>query len=113
MLEEARKRGIVEGLSNLYDEYWSNPETADARLLPYLEGDYWIGEAENIIKVRVRCLGVRLVWGHACWCGDDVDGGVLFLVNSAGFWCCCEPFLWSCASNDCFFWTLINLVFFM
>lgn len=56
MLEEARKRGIVEELSNLYDEYWSNPETADARLLPYLEGDYWIGEAENIIKVRVRSL---------------------------------------------------------
>lgn len=51
MLEEARKRGIVEGLTNLYDEYWSNPETADACALPYLEGDYWIGEAENIIKV--------------------------------------------------------------
>lgn len=52
MLEEARKRGVVEGLTNLFDEYWSNPETADACLLPYLEGDYWIGEAENIIKVR-------------------------------------------------------------
>ncbi|CAN0134288.1 unnamed protein product [Ectocarpus sp. 4 AP-2014] len=50
MLEEAKRRGIVEGLTNLFDEYWSNPETADARKLPYLEGDYWIGEAENIIK---------------------------------------------------------------
>ncbi|CAN0308677.1 unnamed protein product [Ectocarpus sp. 12 AP-2014] len=50
MLEEAKKRGIVEGLTNLFDEYWSNPEAADARKLPYLEGDYWIGEAENIIK---------------------------------------------------------------
>lgn len=54
MLEEAKKRGIVEGLTNLFDEYWSNPETADAGALPYLEGDYWIGEAENIIKVRWR-----------------------------------------------------------
>lgn len=53
MLEEAKKRGIVEGLTNLFDEYWSNPETADARQLPYLEGDYWIGEAENIIKVGI------------------------------------------------------------
>lgn len=54
MLEEAQKRGIVEGLTNLFDEYWSNPETADARQLPYLEGDYWIGEAENIIKVGIN-----------------------------------------------------------
>lgn len=51
MLEEARRRGIVEGLTNLYDEYWSEPALADACSLPYLEGDYWIGEAENIIKV--------------------------------------------------------------
>lgn len=60
MLEEAKKRGIVEGLSNLYDEYWPNPETADARLLPYLEGDYWIGEAENIIKVCACLSFVRV-----------------------------------------------------
>lgn len=56
MLEEARKRGIVEGLSNLFDEYWSNPAAADACALPYLEGDYWIGEAENIIKVELRLV---------------------------------------------------------
>lgn len=54
MLEEAKKRGIVHGLSNLFDEYWSDPTTADACSLPYLEGDYWIGEAENIIKVDTK-----------------------------------------------------------
>lgn len=71
MLEEARKRGIVEGLTNLYDEYWSNPETADACALPYLEGDYWIGEAENIIKVPTipttlaarSCTALGWGWG--------------------------------------------------
>lgn len=61
MLEEAKKRGIVEGLTNLFDEYWSNPETADACSLPYLEGDYWIGEAENIIKVRKTWIVCRVL----------------------------------------------------
>ncbi|CAN0443515.1 unnamed protein product, partial [Discosporangium mesarthrocarpum] len=56
MLDEARKRGIVESLTNLHDEFWVNQEP-DATNLPYLEGDYWIGEAENIIKVRVEGLG--------------------------------------------------------
>ena len=51
MLEEAKKRGVVEEVTNLFDEYWQNPDTAKACSLPYLEGDYWIGEAENIIKV--------------------------------------------------------------
>ncbi|CAM9200709.1 unnamed protein product [Chrysoparadoxa australica] len=49
MLETARKRGIVENVSNLYDECWGDP-SKDASTLPYLEGDYWVGEAEQIIK---------------------------------------------------------------
>jgi E1A/CREB-binding protein len=49
MLEDAQARGIVESVTNIYDDFWSDPN-ADATSLPYLEGDYWIGEAENIIK---------------------------------------------------------------
>lgn len=60
MLEEAKQRGIVEGVTNLYDEYWSDPSTVDACTLPYLEGDYWIGEAENIIKVRYAPASLML-----------------------------------------------------
>lgn len=100
----------MEGLSNLYDEYWSTPETADARLLPYLEGDYWIGEAENIIKVRVRCLGVCLVWGHAYWCGDDVDGGVLFFV-ARGFGAVVSPFFGHVLRIIVFFGRLLTSFF--
>jgi E1A/CREB-binding protein len=49
MLEDAQSRGIVQTITNIYDDNWSDPN-ADATSLPYLEGDYWIGEAENIIK---------------------------------------------------------------
>ncbi|KAG5175261.1 histone acetylation protein-domain-containing protein [Tribonema minus] len=49
MLEDAQRRGVVESVTNLYDDCWSDPN-ADPTVLPYLEGDYWIGEAETIIK---------------------------------------------------------------
>ncbi|CAM9226043.1 unnamed protein product [Chrysoparadoxa australica] len=49
MLENAKKQGYVHSVSNLYAEHFSDIE-ADARVIPYLEGDYWIGEAEHILK---------------------------------------------------------------
>ena len=49
LLAVCRERGIVSELSNIYDEYLKDP-TNDATCLPYLDGDYWTNEAEEIIK---------------------------------------------------------------
>jgi E1A/CREB-binding protein len=50
MLVECQKRSIVGRLTNMYDEYFHDNKKHDATILPYLEGDYFPGEAENIIK---------------------------------------------------------------
>jgi E1A/CREB-binding protein len=50
MLIECQHRSIVGKLTNMYDLYFAN-ESLDATAVPYLEGDYFPGEAENIIKV--------------------------------------------------------------
>ncbi len=49
MLVEAQRRGIVGKVTNMYDLYFAN-ERNDASVVPYMEGDYFPGEAENIIK---------------------------------------------------------------
>mmetsp|Transcript_26778 Transcript_26778/g.79132 ORF Transcript_26778/g.79132 Transcript_26778/m.79132 type:complete len:633 (+) Transcript_26778:2582-4480(+) len=49
MLVECQRRGIVGKMTNMYDLYFSN-EKLDATAVPYFEGDYFPGEAENIIK---------------------------------------------------------------
>ena len=49
MLDICKERGIVLETNNIYDEYLANASN-DATVLPYFEGDYWVGEAENIIK---------------------------------------------------------------
>lgn len=49
MLLECQKRSIVGKLTNMYDEYF-NDKTLDAAAVPYFDGDYFPGEAENIIK---------------------------------------------------------------
>jgi len=49
MLKESQKRGIVGRLTNAYDLYFAN-EKNDATVLPYMEGDYFPAELENIIK---------------------------------------------------------------
>lgn len=50
MLIECQRRNIVGKVTNMYDLYFAN-ETLDATAVPYLEGDYFPGEAENIIKL--------------------------------------------------------------
>lgn len=49
MLVECQKRGVVGRLTNMHDLYFSDTKL-DATAVPYLEGDYFCGEAENIIK---------------------------------------------------------------
>jgi E1A/CREB-binding protein len=49
LLTECQKRNIVGKVTNMYDLYFAD-ETLDATAVPYLEGDYFPGEAENIIK---------------------------------------------------------------
>jgi hypothetical protein len=49
MLVECQKRGVVGKLTNMYDFYFSN-EKSDATVVPYMDGDYFPAEAENIIK---------------------------------------------------------------
>jgi len=50
MLVECQKRSIVGKVTNMYDLYFANLNL-DATAVPYLEGDYFPGEAENIIKM--------------------------------------------------------------
>jgi len=50
MLVECQKRNVVGKVTNMYDLYFAN-EDLDATAVPYLDGDYFPGEAENIIKM--------------------------------------------------------------
>jgi E1A/CREB-binding protein len=58
MLLECQKRNIVGKVTNLYDLYFAN-ENLDATVVPYLEGDYFPGEAENIIKMLLEGGGKK------------------------------------------------------
>ena len=49
MLIDCQKRGIVGKLTNMYDLYFSSKEN-NATIVPYMEGDYFPAEVENIIK---------------------------------------------------------------
>ena len=49
MLVECQRRGIVGKLTNMYDLYFANPKN-DATIVPYMDGDYFPAEVENIIK---------------------------------------------------------------
>eukprot|EP00644_Phytophthora_capsici_P012591 jgi/Phyca11/506926/fgenesh2_kg.PHYCAscaffold_23_\ len=48
MLVKAEKEGVVWHITNMYDDYWRNDNTPCA--LPYCEGDYWVGLAEDLIE---------------------------------------------------------------
>ncbi|OQR98352.1 histone acetyltransferase [Achlya hypogyna] len=49
MLLKAKDEGIVVDIHNMYDEYWSHAG-ATPTALPYFEGDYWVGLAEELIE---------------------------------------------------------------
>ena len=49
MLTECQRRNIVGKVTNMHDLYFAN-ESLDATVVPYLEGDYFPGEAELVIK---------------------------------------------------------------
>eukprot|EP00793_Prasinoderma_coloniale_P000996 PRCOL_00007086-RA len=50
MLEKSKAEGVVLSLTNLYDTYWANGrEAARASELPYYDGDYLPGAAEDMI----------------------------------------------------------------
>lgn len=49
MLEVCKQRGIVHEVVNIYAEYLANTSN-DCTVMPYFEGDYWVNEAEVIIK---------------------------------------------------------------
>lgn len=49
MLKDSQKQGIVGRLTNAYDLYFAHGKY-DATILPYMEGDYFPAEMENIIK---------------------------------------------------------------
>jgi hypothetical protein len=49
MLKTCEERGIVKSTTNMYDLYFADVKN-HATVIPYLEGDYWVNEAESIIK---------------------------------------------------------------
>ena len=49
MLVECQRRGIVGKITNMFDLYFADPKN-DATVVPYMDGDYFPAEVENIIK---------------------------------------------------------------
>jgi E1A/CREB-binding protein len=69
MLDICKKRGIVlDSSTDIFTEYLANTSN-DASVLPYFEGDYWVGEAENIIK----SLGKKGLEGLGAGDDEEVD----------------------------------------
>ncbi|KAG2530392.1 hypothetical protein JM16_001606 [Phytophthora kernoviae] len=48
MLVKAEEEGVVWQITNMYDDYWRNDNTPC--VLPYCEGDYWVGLVEDLIE---------------------------------------------------------------
>lgn len=75
MLKEGQKRNIVSKVTNMYDLYF-NVRSLDASSVPYFEGDYIPGEAENIIKklnkqrTKITQLRSSSFWNESLEEGD-------------------------------------------
>ncbi|GAB9464260.1 Histone acetyltransferase [Globisporangium polare] len=48
MLVKAQAENVVWQITNMYDDFWRDDNSACA--LPYFEGDYWVGLAEDLIE---------------------------------------------------------------
>jgi len=48
LLRKAKHEGIVTHITNLWDQHFKSD--LDVSCVPYFEGDYWPGEAENVLK---------------------------------------------------------------
>lgn len=44
-------RGFVESITNFVNEFLYPQETANARSIPYMEGEYWVDAAEEEMQV--------------------------------------------------------------
>lgn len=49
VLDKCKERGIVQEVVDFHTEFMADPSN-DATVMPYFDGDYWVGEAENIIR---------------------------------------------------------------
>jgi E1A/CREB-binding protein len=49
VLERCKERGIVQEVVDFHTEFMADTSN-DATVMPYFDGDYWVGEAENIIR---------------------------------------------------------------
>jgi E1A/CREB-binding protein len=49
MLLECQRRAIVGKITNMHELYFSDPKN-DATIVPYMDGDYFPGEVENVIR---------------------------------------------------------------
>ena len=71
MLLRAKELGYVHSITNLYDDCFtvassgvntasggSQITTLDPTGMPYMDGDYWVGEAENVLKDLVSTSSV-------------------------------------------------------
>ncbi|MEW5301948.1 MAG: hypothetical protein WDW36_004771 [Sanguina aurantia] len=59
MLKTAQQEGIVKHITTLWDTYFEGGkdhrlERCSATHIPYLEGDYWPGEAENLLTESLK-----------------------------------------------------------
>ena len=50
ILEKARREGIVLDVRNMHETYFQAPVPKTPLEVPYFDGDYWVGEAENHIE---------------------------------------------------------------
>lgn len=76
MLKKAREEGSVTHVTTLWDSFFEGGrdhryDKPSVTHIPYLEGDYWPGEAENLLTQiqdgqRSATTGG---WPLVCWCG--------------------------------------------